>query len=159
MSDLQLAIVVPTYQEKSNVGELVTRLENVLQGISWEVIFVDDDSPDGTADLVRELAQKRPHVRVLQRIGRRGLSRAVIEGVLSTHAPVIAVMDADMQHDESLLPRMLTTIHENLVDIVVASRYCASGSIGEWQPARARVSKFASALSRIIVRQGLRARE
>lgn len=98
---VKVSVVAPTFNEKDNVVELTARLERVLQGIQWEVVFVDDDSPDGTADVVRELAQSKPHVRCLQRIGRRGLSRAVVEGILATSAPYVAVMDADLQHDET----------------------------------------------------------
>ena len=90
---LELAVVVPTFNERANVDELVRRLSEVLQGLAWEVIFVDDDSPDGTADHVRELARVNPRVRVVHRIQRRGLSSACIEGMMSTAAPFLAVMD------------------------------------------------------------------
>jgi dolichol-phosphate mannosyltransferase len=115
-------------------------------------VFVDDDSPDGTADLARELARAKPRVRCIQRIGRRGLSRAVIEGALSTSAPLIAVMDADLQHDEALLPRMLEMLRRGESDIVVASRYIEGGSIGDWEARRARMSRFATDLARRILK-------
>ena len=95
------------------------------KGIAWEAIVVDDDSPDGTADLVRQIAQQKQQVRVIHRIGRRGLASACVEGVLSSSAPYFAVIDADMQHDETLLPRMLEELKERRLDIVVASRYVA----------------------------------
>ncbi|MBL8202204.1 MAG: glycosyltransferase family 2 protein [Chromatiales bacterium] len=148
---IDLAIVVPTFNEKDNVDELVARLEQALDGIRWEVVFVDDDSPDHTSDRVRELAQAKPHVRCVQRIGRRGLSRAVIEGVLATSAPYVAVMDGDLQHDEALLPRMLEQSRRAGVDIVVGSRYCPGGSAGEWEKSRARMSWLATRLSRLVV--------
>jgi dolichol-phosphate mannosyltransferase len=147
----ELAIVVPTFNEKDNVVELVTRLERVLDGIQWEVIFVDDDSPDCTSDLVRYLAQSKSHVRCVQRIGRRGLSRAVVEGILATASPYIAVMDGDLQHDETELPQMLAKIRTSSLDIVVGSRYCAGGSIGQWDTSRAMMSRLATKLSRFIV--------
>src|SRR6201986_1589943 len=100
---IELSVVVPTYNERPNVGELIRRLDVALQGHNWEVVFVDDDSPDGTAAEVRAAGQAASRVRCVQRLGRRGLSRAVVEGVLSTAAPVIAVIDADLQHDESIL--------------------------------------------------------
>jgi dolichol-phosphate mannosyltransferase len=149
---IELAIVVPTFNEKQNIRELVSRLENVLNGVGWEVIFVDDDSPDCTSDVIRCLAQSKPYVRCLQRIGRRGLSRAVIEGILATAAPYVAVMDADLQHDEKILPQMLERIRTGDVDLVVGSRYCIGGSICQWDPSRAMMSRLATKLSRLVVR-------
>ena len=148
---IELSIVVPTFNEKDNVEKLITSVEQVLPNVKWEIIFIDDDSPDGTADFVRGLAQSRPYVRCHQRIGRRGLSRAVIEGILSSSAPVIVVMDADLQHDETILPTMLSQIRNNHTDIVIGSRYCAGGSIGMWNSQRAAMSRFATILSRTIV--------
>ena len=133
---IELSVVVPTYNERPNVAELVRRLDAALQGVRWEAVFVDDDSPDGTADAVRALANADPRVRCIQRLGRRGLSRAVIEGVLSTAAPVFAVIDADLQHDETVLPAMLARLRGEgaaaAADVVVASRYTA-GVIGSTQ--------------------------
>src|SRR6476646_10504936 len=103
VSRIELAVVVPTFNERDNVKPLLDHLEVALRELRWEVIFVDDDSPDGTADLLREIAQRRPEVRVIHRIGRRGLSSACVEGVLSSSAPYFAVIDADMQHDEAIL--------------------------------------------------------
>ena len=148
---IELAIIVPTFNERDNIVELTARLENVLSSIDWEVVYVDDDSPDGTSDLARNLAQTKRNVRCLQRIGRRGLSRAVIEGILATSASYIAVMDSDLQHNETLLPQMLETISRDGLDVVVASRYCAGGSIGQWDSSRAAMSRFATMLSRLII--------
>src|SRR2546426_11756819 len=106
-SPLRLSIVVPTFNESGSVRELLRRLEATLSTPGWEIIFVDDDSPDGTASEVRDIARADPRVRCLQRIGRRGLSSACIEGMMAASAPTIAVMDADLQHDETILPRML----------------------------------------------------
>ncbi len=127
-----LAIVLPTFNESGNVGPLVDRLARALAGIHHEIIFVDDDSPDGTADVVRNLALEHDNVRVLQRIGRRGLASACIEGILGASAPYVAVMDADLQHDESVLPEMLRRIQDDNLDLVVASRNIAGGSMGEF---------------------------
>src|SRR6516165_10947266 len=102
-----LTLVVPTLNERDNVAILVERLGAVLAGVAWEVVFVDDDSPDGTADAVRALARRHANVRCLQRLGRRGLASACVEGILSSAAPFVAVLDGDLQHDESLLPTML----------------------------------------------------
>src|SRR5438552_9065035 len=129
----ELAIVIPTFNERDNVPIMVQRLNRVLAGTSWEVIFVDDDSPDGTADVVRTLARTQSNIRVLHRIGRRGLSSACIDGILASAAPYAAVMDGDLQHDENLLPVMLAKIKAERLDIVVASRHVAQGGVGEWQ--------------------------
>jgi dolichol-phosphate mannosyltransferase len=142
-----LAIVLPTFNESGNVGPLVDRLEGALHGVRYEVIFVDDDSPDGTADVVRLLAERHDNVRVLQRIGRRGLASACIEGILGTAAPYVAVMDADMQHDETVLPEMLRRIRDENLDLVVGSRNIAGGSMGEFTQWRVKLSHLGRRLS------------
>jgi dolichol-phosphate mannosyltransferase len=143
-------VVIPTLNERDNIGPLVELLDAVLETLSWEVIFVDDDSPDGTAERIRETSRRDRRVRCLQRIGRRGLTTACIEGALATSAPYIAVMDADMQHDEALLPRMLAILKSEPVDLVVGSRHVAGGGIGAWDAGRAKISAVAARLSRII---------
>ena len=150
---LDLSIVVPAFNEAGNVLELVARLDGVLAGRRWEVVVVDDDSPDGTAGLVRALAARDPRVRILQRIGRRGLSTACIEGMLATAGPCIAVMDADLQHDEALLPRMLELLARGEADVVVGSRYVAGGGLGEWPQPRREMSRVATRLARLILRE------
>jgi dolichol-phosphate mannosyltransferase len=146
----ELTLVVPTINEKDNVEPLLAAVTPALQGINWEMIFVDDDSADGTSEVVRTIAQKNPRVRCVQRIGRRGLSSACIEGVLASAAPYIAVIDADLQHDERLLPRMLETLRAEPCDVVVGSRYVAGGGVGEWAAHRVGMSNFATRLSRIV---------
>ena len=148
----ELAVIVPTLNERANVPLLVQRLHAALAGVRWEVVFVDDDSRDGTAATVRALAQRDPRVRCLQRIGRRGLAGACIEGMLATSAPVLAVMDGDLQHDETLLAPMLRAVQQERLDVAVASRYVPGGSIGAWDGTRARISGFATRLSRLIVK-------
>src|SRR4029077_9595929 len=106
----QLTIVVPTRNEHDNVCPVYDALCRVLHGVDWEVIFVDDESKDGTSEAVCRLANSDRRVRWLHRIGRRGLASACIEGILASSAPYVAVMDADLQHDEQLLPRMLKTL-------------------------------------------------
>jgi len=147
----QLAIIVPTFNERDNIAELIGRLRVCLDHRSWEVVFVDDDSPDGTAAVVREHAAADSRVRCLRRIGRRGLSSACVEGMLATTAPYVAVMDADMQHDERLLPQMLDVLQNSDADIVVGSRYAPGGDIGDWDARRARMSRMAIRLSRVLV--------
>jgi dolichol-phosphate mannosyltransferase len=146
----ELTLVIPTLNERDNIGPLVHLLDAVLEAVSWEVIFVDDDSPDGTAERIREIGRRDRRVRCLQRLGRRGLTTACIEGALAASATYIAVMDADMQHDENLLPQMLAMLKSDSADLVVGSRYVAGGGIGGLDPARANVSAFATRLSRII---------
>ncbi len=142
-----LAIVLPTFNESGNVGLLVDRLANSLAGIQYEVIFVDDDSPDGTADVVRRLGETHQNVRVLHRIGRRGLASACIEGILASSAPFVAVMDADLQHDETILPQMLRRIREENLDLVVASRNIAGGGMGQFTGWRVKLSQLGKRLS------------
>ncbi|UTD28585.1 glycosyltransferase family 2 protein [Bradyrhizobium sp. WD16] len=125
---LQLSVIIPTFNERGNVAVLFRRLQTTLAGIAWEVVFVDDNSPDGTWQAVRELAAGDGRVRCLRRIGRRGLSGACIEGILASSAPVVAVMDADLQHDETQLPRMLKLIEDGAAELVVGSRYVEGGS-------------------------------
>jgi dolichol-phosphate mannosyltransferase len=154
----ELCVVVPTFNERDNVDILIHRLDRALQGIDWEVVFVDDDSPDGTVQQVRALAERDRRTRCIRRIGRRGLSSACIEGMLSTSAPLIAVIDGDLQHDESLLPRMRDTLkqqvgREDAADVVIASRYVASGSPeGLSSDRRKRLSVFGARLARRLVK-------
>ena len=120
---LELTVVVPTFNEAANVKPLVRKLEAALAGVEWQVIFVDDDSPDDTAGVVKAIAALDSRVECLHRIGRRGLAGAVIEGVMASAAPFVAVMDGDMQHDERLLPKMLAALAEDRAELVVGSRY------------------------------------
>src|SRR5580704_3032416 len=152
---VELTVVIPTLNERDNVPIIAERLGRVLAGIAWEAIFVDDDSADGTADAVRRLAREQGNIRCLQRVGRRGLSSACIEGILASSAPYIAVMDGDLQHDEALLPEMLHKLKAEQLDIVIASRHVGDGGVGEWQQSRVRISDFATRLSRIVVKADL----
>ena len=149
---LTLAIVLPTFNERGNLAPLIARIEAALAGLgpqAWEVIIVDDDSSDGTADEARALAQGDARVRVIQRIGRRGLASAVIEGFCATAAPYVAVMDADHQHDPALLPAMLATLQAGEADLAIASRFAAGASTADWAaPERERLSALANTLAR-----------
>ncbi|MGB8601904.1 MAG: glycosyltransferase [Rhizomicrobium sp.] len=139
-----LSIVIPTYKERGNVAELVKRLDIALAGIAWEAIFVDDNSPDGTADAVKEISKRDLRVRCLRRVGRRGLAGACIEGMLSSSADFVAVMDADLQHDETILPQMLTKLQNDECDLVEATRYVAGGSADSFSGGRGQISKLAT---------------
>ena len=147
----ELSIVVPTFNERGNVAELVRRLNRALDGIAWEAVFVDDDSSDATAEAVRELARTDPRIRIVHRLGRRGLSSACVEGVLSTSAPLVAIMDADLQHDESILPDMRSALLRGTFDVAVGSRYAAGGSTGQWDGRRLAFSRFATRLGHLVV--------
>lgn len=148
---VEVSIVVPTFNERDNVELLAARVEQAFGTDGWEIIFVDDDSPDGTAAAVRAMAQRDSRIRCVQRIGRRGLSTAVTEGMLASSAPYLAVIDADLQHDESLLPKMLEILKSEDVDIVIGSRHMAGGGLGDWPPRRAAISDIAARLSRLVV--------
>lgn len=151
----ELSVVVPTFNERDNVPLLVERLKSVLDGIDWEAVFVDDDSPDGTAAVAGDLAQQDPRIRVIRRVGRRGLSTAVVEGILASSAPYAAVMDGDLQHDERLLPDMLGRAREGDVDVVVGSRHTEGGGLGDWDRRRVAISGIATWLGRLVVRARL----
>ncbi|MBD3730508.1 MAG: glycosyltransferase family 2 protein [Sphingomonadales bacterium] len=146
---LKLAIVLPTLNERDNIAPLVARIEDALGPEGWEAIFVDDDSKDGTADRIRELALGDPRLRVLQRIGRRGLASAAIEGFCATAAPFVAVMDADQQHDPKLLRDMLAAVEGGACDVAVASRFVEGGSAAGLSSAtREKGSAMANRLAR-----------
>jgi dolichol-phosphate mannosyltransferase len=151
----EVSVVIPTFNEVENVGILIERLEGQFEGVRWEALFVDDDSTDGTRDALMRLAQEKPHVRMIHRIGRRGLSSAVVEGILSTTAPYVAVMDADLQHDEALLPGMLETLRGSDAEIVVGSRYTDGGGVGDWDKTRIKISQFAGWLARTVTKSDL----
>jgi dolichol-phosphate mannosyltransferase len=147
-----LSIIVPTFNEQDNVHELVQRVDRCLPGIDWEIVFVDDDSVDGTLKVLHDASRADPRVRYLQRIGRRGLASAVVEGILSTSAPYVAVMDADLQHDESKLAEMLRRLEASNCDIVIGSRYVESGGTGDWSERRRLISDVATRVTRLVLR-------
>ena len=146
----ELTVVVPAFRERENIPALLSGLERALQGRDWETIVVVDDAQDGSELLVRERAQHDTRVRCIHRIGRRGLASACIEGMLASSAPFLAVIDADLQHDETLVPKLMDAAKQGDADIVVASRYMEGASPGALAPRRVRMSRLASALSRIL---------
>jgi len=144
----RLAVIIPCYNEAANVAPMVERLAAALGATPWEAVFVDDDSPDGTAGIAKAIAARDPRIRCLRRIGRRGLASAAIEGLLATAAPYVAVIDGDLQHDETLLPRMLAALEGDAADIVVGSRHVTGGAVGEGlSPLRRLVSDAGAALA------------
>jgi dolichol-phosphate mannosyltransferase len=148
----QLSIIVPTFNERDNVTTLLQRLEAALAGVAWEVVFVDDNSPDGTWEVVRGLARQDCRVRCIRRIGRRGLSGACIEGILASSAPCAAVIDADLQHDETQLPKMLALLTSGEFDLVVGSRYIEGGSADSFNKQRAGASQLATEVAKRVLR-------
>jgi dolichol-phosphate mannosyltransferase len=152
---LALAVIIPTFNEAANVEPLLRRLSLTLADIRWEAIFVDDNSPDGTSEIVRQIALNNPQVRIVQRIGRRGLTSAVIEGMLATAAPVLAVIDGDMQHDETILPRLHAAIASGEADIAIGTRYANGGGVGEWDKNRALASRIATKISHWAIKAPL----
>ncbi len=148
----ELAVIIPTFNERVNIEPMLAALSEALTGVSYEVVFVDDDSPDDTAGLVRSISQRDPSVRVIHRINRRGLASATIEGMMATSAPYIAVMDGDLQHDERILPVMLKLIQTEHLDIVIGSRNVEGGSMGEFSSFRVKLSNMGRRLSQLACR-------
>jgi dolichol-phosphate mannosyltransferase len=150
-----LTVVVPCYKERDNVAPMVAALDAALTGIVWEVVFVDDDSPDGTAAAARVLAQNDARVRCIKRVGRRGLSSAVIEGALSSSADYVAVIDGDLQHDETRLPLMLTAVRDG-ADMAVGSRHVAGGDAsGLSSPMRVKLSETGIRVAQMMTRTSI----
>jgi dolichol-phosphate mannosyltransferase len=148
-------VILPTRNERDNVGRVVEVLDRVLGGIAWEAVFVDDDSTDGTIPALLALAEADRRVRLVHRIGRRGLSSACIEGIQSTSAPFVAVMDADLQHDESLLPKMLAALQAGDCDLVVGSRYVEGGGVEGWDAQRQGISSLATKINALLLPTGI----
>jgi len=147
----RLAVIIPIYNEAENIRPLAARLEHALSGISWEAIFVDDDSPDRGSEVARALGAHDPRIRCLRRVGRRGLASACIEGFLATSAPFVAVIDGDLQHDESILPSLLAAVEAG-ADIAIGSRHVAGGaSKSGFSAARDSLSEAGAWLARRLL--------
>ena len=152
---LALSVVIPTLNESGNVEPLLERIGLALAGVEWEAIFVDDGSTDGTPELLTRIAQADRRVRLIRRIGRRGLSSAVVEGALASTCPVIAVIDADLQHDETILPDLFHAIDRDGHELAIGTRYAGNGSTGDWEEGRLRISRFATRLAAPIMKTPL----
>jgi dolichol-phosphate mannosyltransferase len=152
-SALELTVVIPTFNERENIGPLVDRLRRALAGVAWQAIFVDDNSADGTAIQVKALAATDTRLLCLHRIGRRGLAGAVLEGVMASAAPVVAVIDADLQHDETILPQMLAQIRSGEAELVIGSRYLTDDGLDAGlSPMRLAGSRLATWIARLVLR-------
>ena len=146
-----LSLILPTYNESENIRHLLPKIGNTLAGIPHEIIIVDDDSPDRTWQIAQELTRDDDHIRVIQRIGRRGLSSAILEGFLIAKGDILAVMDADGQHDSDLIPALYKAAMDG-ADVVIGSRYIAGGGVGQWDGRRHHLSRLATRLTRWFCR-------
>jgi dolichol-phosphate mannosyltransferase len=147
---LELALIIPTLNEHDNIRPLLAALRETLAGLCWEAIFVDDGSTDGTAELVAAIGREDRSVRLIRRHRRRGLSSAVVEGALSTAAPIVAVIDADRQHDEAILPALYRAVANGTAEVAVGTRYTEGGSMGGASTARTRLSQLATRAAAIV---------
>lgn len=151
LSHPDIAIVIPTLNEVGNIARIVHAIDKAMGDIRREIIFVDDWSGDGTVEEIGRVSAGRHDIRVISRFGRKGLASAVIEGALSSFAPVVAVMDADMQHDEAILPDLYRQVAQGRADIAIGSRYCDQGSFGDWQKNRIRASQMATKVAQFFL--------
>ncbi len=149
-----VSIVAPAYNERDNIRPLVLALDRALGDLAWELIVVDDDSPDGTFEVADACAQEGWPVRCIRRLGRRGLSSAVVEGALASSAEYLVVMDADLQHDETAIPALLAALRGG-AELAVASRHAPGGGLGDWDAKRAGMSALATRLGAQLVGRGL----
>ena len=146
---MRVSVIVPTYNEAENIVEVIDRLRRALRGRSHEIIVVDDDSPDGTWQRARRHGADDPGVRVIRRIGRRGLASAVLDGMAAATGDALAVMDGDLQHDESVLPEMVGAVLDDDADICVGTRTGDRGSFGD----RARFRRWVTSVGERLARR------
>lgn len=150
----KFSLVIPTYNEAANIADLCRKIITVLssQSLAFEVIIVDDDSPDETWKIAEDLAKSESKIKVIRRLSDRGLATAVITGWAKSEGDIIGVIDGDLQHPPEILKLMLADItRDNEVDIVVASRYVSGGGVSEWNIWRRLVSCFATFLSGFFI--------
>lgn len=151
----ELSVIVPTLNEVGNIEILCNKIANALKEINWEIIFVDDNSTDGTKELLDRLSSQHLNISAIHRIDRKGLSSACIEGMLASKALIIAVMDADLQHDETLLPIMYAEFAQKPIDIAVASRFMEGSDLGDFSAKRELLSNIGNFLSRLMLKARL----
>ena len=152
----ELSIIIPTLDEQDNILSLIEKLQKALNGIDWEVIFVDDNSKDATSDVIEKISKKDNRIHLLKRLGRCGLSSAAIEGLHQSQAPFLAVMDADLQHDEALLGKMVHLLKSEPLDVVIASRYVENAKLELWSKGRILMSRVATGFVRIVSRVNIK---
>ena len=150
VSEIGVTIVLPTYNERENIQVLIPRICGLLKGkVRFEILVVDDDSPDGTWRVAMELSKKFTNVRVRRRIGERGLASAILEGIRLASYDAVIVMDADLQHPPEVLTRIIDKLR--MADVVVASRYIAGGGIKGWSLLRKVISLGATLLAHYFI--------
>ncbi len=146
----RVSIVVPTYNERENIPLVCDGIREALDGLwDYEVIVVDDNSPDGTGEVVRRQATEDPRIRLLQRPGRMGLGSAVLDGFRTASGSRWVIMDADLSHRPDDLPKLLNGLGE--ADIVIGSRHVEGGQVLNWPLSRRLISRTASALGRLLL--------
>ncbi|MHC1728361.1 MAG: glycosyltransferase [Syntrophobacteraceae bacterium] len=146
---IELSIIIPTYNESENLPVLISEIQEVMEDHSYEIIVVDDDSPDGTWQVAEQYAQLFSNISYIRRVNRKGLSSAITEGFLLAKGAYLAVLDADLQHDTRLIISMLEEIGE--VDIVIGSRYVAQKSVPGWDSRRSRLSRAGTLMAQEIL--------
>jgi dolichol-phosphate mannosyltransferase len=151
----ELSIVIPTLNEVGNIELLCNKISTTLKEVNWEIVFVDDNSTDGTKELLEQMSSQYQNISAIHRIDRKGLSSACIEGMSASKAPIVAVMDADLQHDETLLPFMYAKFTDSTLDIAVASRFAAGANLGKFSAKREFISNTGNLLSRLIIKAHL----
>jgi dolichol-phosphate mannosyltransferase len=147
---MKLSVITPTFNEAENVSRLVKELKSALEGIDYEILVVDDNSPDRTWAVAEGLASSDPRVRVLRRMSNPGLTPAVIDGFRAARGDAVACIDADLQHDPAVLPRMLKEI-SNGCDLAVGSRYVDGGDARQWNIIRRVESWIATKMAQILL--------
>ncbi len=156
MSGRELSVIVPVFNEAPNVGPMVAALEGALAGIDWEVIFVDDNSPDGTAGKVHDLAQRDSRIRLIVRVADRGLAKSAIQGMLSGNGDVLVVMDGDGQHEPEIIRRLMQPLVDGTADVATASRNLQEKQIAtSLSRRRVYLSQFGNLLCRMVLRRRL----
>jgi dolichol-phosphate mannosyltransferase len=145
---LRLSIVLPTYNERDNVAPIVAELLPLQSRCELEILFVDDDSADGTAERVVELAHRHPPVRLIRRVGRAGLSSAIKEGILDATGDLVVVMDCDGQHEPATVSAAVDVLQRSGADLVIGSRFHAEARIHGLSQRRERQSSLANAVAR-----------
>jgi dolichol-phosphate mannosyltransferase len=152
-----VSLIIPTYNEKENIKPLVERVQKALNGYNYEIVFVDDNSRDGTIDIANELAARYP-IKLLVRRNEKGLATAVIHGIKNCSGKYVCVMDADLQHPPEKLPELFKAV-ENGADIAFASRYVPGGGCPQWGLIRRIISKGATKVSHVLLPSSRRVKD
>ena len=145
-----LSIVIPTYNEKENLPILIKKLQKILKEKKYEILIVDDNSPDGTGLLAKKISKKYKNIKVFIRKKKLGLSSAILFGIKKSKYKLVCIMDADLQHPPSLIPKMISTLENKKADIVIASRFAPGSKIKGLTNSRVFLSRFGIFLSKLF---------